>query len=374
MQAAQSALNKLLERNLEEAVAANDALQAQAVRGVETSLWVTLAIGLSVLAVLGLASRLVIGSVWRELGDEPATLRQRTRRIADGDLQVDGVAAADHRSLASAIGSMAVRLRDTVGTIRDASTSIATASNEIAAGNVELSSRTEASASNLQQTASSIAQLTISVRQSADAAREASRIAGDASKAAQRGGEIVAQVVDNMQEISVASRQIGEIIGVIDGIAFQTNILALNAAVEAARAGEQGRGFAVVAAEVRNLAQRSAGAAREIKDLITRSGQKVEGGSRLVQDAGTAMKEIVAGVQKVNAVIGEISTAASSQSASVSEVHRAANELDHMTQQNSTLVEEATAAAGSMRELAGHLQNVVDAFRIGSGASNPAAS
>jgi methyl-accepting chemotaxis protein len=373
MQSSQALLEGLLKASLEQAVAANDALQAQAVRGVQTSLWVTLGIGFAVLAVLGIASLLVVASVWRDLGDEPGTLKMLTRRIAQGDLEGAGLGSTgDDRSLGGAIASMASRLRETVATIRDASESIATSTNEIAVGNVDLSSRTEASASNLQQTAASIASLSVTVRQSADTAREASQLAGNVTQAAQRGGEVVAQVVTNMDEISSASRQIGEIIGVIDGIAFQTNILALNAAVEAARAGEQGRGFAVVAGEVRNLAQRSASAAREIKELITRSSEKVEGGARLVQDAGQAMGEIVGGVRKVNAMIGEISTQASAQSASIGEVHRAVNELDAMTQQNSALVEEAAAAAGSMRDLAGRLKSVVDSFRLGAEAHGEA--
>ncbi|MFC5500209.1 methyl-accepting chemotaxis protein [Caenimonas terrae] len=367
MQSAQSALDALVRRDLAQAVALTDSLQAQAVTGVGSGLWVTLAIGIVVLAVLGLASKVVIRSVWRELGEEPDTLHLLTRRIADGDLQLEGrPAERDGRSLNAAIATMAGRLRDTVGTIRAASESIAEASAEIAAGNANLSARTEASASNLQHTASSIAQLTVSVQQSAEAAQEANRLAGITSQAAHRGGDIVAQVVSNMDEITVASRKISEIIGVIDAIAFQTNILALNAAVEAARAGDQGRGFAVVAGEVRTLAHRSATAAREIKALIATSTDKVEGGSRLVQDAGKAMGEIVSGVQRVTVMIGEISTAATAQSVSIGEVHSAAHRLDEMTQQNSALVEEAAAAAGSMREQAGRLKNVVDAFRVGS--------
>jgi methyl-accepting chemotaxis protein len=290
MQAAQARLDGTLRNDLEQAVASNDALQAQAVGGVERALWVTLVIGVSVLTVLGVASRLVITSVWRDLGEEPGTLHLLTRRIADGDLEVETrVASGDERSLNAAIASMALRLRDTVATIRGASESIAIASREIAAGNAELSTRTDASAANLQQTAASIAQLTVTVKQSADAAGQARRIAEQASDSARRGGNIVAEVVSSMDEISVASRKIGDIIGVIDGIAFQTNILALNAAVEAARAGEQGRGFAVVAGEVRSLAHRSATAAREIKGLIAMSTGKVDGGTRLVRDAGVAM-------------------------------------------------------------------------------------
>jgi methyl-accepting chemotaxis protein len=366
MQATQAALEGGLQRDLAQAVKTTDALQAEAVAGVERALWVTLVIGVVVLLVLGIASRLVVTSVWRELGEEPRSLHLLTRRIAEGDLQVEArVAQGDGRSLNAAIASMAQRLRETVGTIRSASESIAVASNEIAAGNAELSARTDASAANLQQTASSIAQLTVSVQQSAQVAGEARRIAEEATKAARRGGDIVAEVVSNMDEISGASHKIGDIIGVIDGIAFQTNILALNAAVEAARAGEQGRGFAVVAEEVRTLARRSATAAREIKDLIGVSTIKVDGGMRLVRDAGTAMGEIVAAVQRVNGMIGEISTQATEQSASIGEVHRAADHLDNMTQQNSALVEEAGAAASSMRDLAGQLMDVVHAFRLG---------
>jgi methyl-accepting chemotaxis protein len=367
MQAAQTQLDGLLQAELKQAVASNDALQATAERGVEKALWVTLGIGLAVLAVLGVASSLLIRSVWRELGDEPGTLRLMTRRIAEGDLQLDaGARQAAAGSVHAAIVSMATRLRSTVATIRDASTSIATASNEMASGNAELSNRTEASAVNLQQTAASIAHLRERVQQSAESARDASALASAASDDALHGREIVARVVANMGAISAASARIADIIGVIDGIAFQTNILALNAAVEAARAGEQGRGFAVVAAEVRTLAQRSATAAREIKELIATSTHEVEGGRQLVEEAGGAMGQIVDGVLRVRAKIEEISVAAAAQSSSIGEVHRAADELDAMTHQNSALVEEAAGAAGSMKDLAASLQDMVDAFRVGS--------
>jgi methyl-accepting chemotaxis protein len=241
--------------------------------------------------------------------------------------------------------------------------SITVASAEIASGNQDLSSRTEQTASSLQQTSSSMEQLTGTVGQTADSARTANQLASSAAQAAQRGGDVVSQVVANMQEISGSSRKIAEIIGVIDSIAFQTNILALNAAVEAARAGEQGRGFAVVAGEVRNLAQRSANAAKEIKTLIGASVEKVESGSRLVQDAGSTMSEIVAGVQRVTDIIGEITAAASEQSSELGQVSQAVGQLDQMTQQNAALVEQSAAAAESLKEQAERMASLVTVFR-----------
>ena len=224
--------------------------------------------------------------------------------------------------------------------------------------------RTEQSASNLQQTASSMAHLTDSARSAAENASVASRLAGSASEVAQRGGAMVAQVVQTMEDINASSRKIGEIISVIDGIAFQTNILALNAAVEAARAGEQGRGFAVVAGEVRDLAQRSAQAAREIKVLISASVQKVDAGTRLVAEAGSTMTDIVGSVRRVSDVISEISQAAGEQTEGIGQVNSAVAQLDSMTQQNSALVEQSAAAAESMREQASRLSQAVGAFRL----------
>ncbi len=372
MQESQAKLTQLMKTRGEQALQATLDRQAEADRGVGNMLWVNLATGLLVLGVLGVASRLIVRSVWRDLGDEPDELHGLMRHIADGNLQVQPkVAHGDTRSLNAALAEMAGKLRQTVGLIRQATDSIATASTEIASGNQDLSTRTEATASSLQETASSMEHLTGSVRQSADAAQQANQMAGAAAAAAHRGGGMVEKVMTSMDEINAASRKISEIIGVIDGIAFQTNILALNAAVEAARAGEQGRGFAVVAGEVRTLAQRSAQAAREIKSLIVASGEKVESGARLVQDTGTAMKEIVSGVQRVTDIIGEISAAASEQSGGIGQVNQAVTQLDQMTQQNAALVEESAAAAASMREQAARLAEAVATFRIG--ADTPAA-
>ncbi len=290
-------------------------------------------------------------------------------RIADGDLTADVRATRSDElgRLLQAMGTMQERLRDMVGQIRQTSESIQVASQEVASGNADLSQRTELAASNLQQTASSMEQLTGTVRSSADSAHQANVLASTASTVATKGGEVVAQVVATMDAINASSKKIADIIGVIDGIAFQTNILALNAAVEAARAGEQGRGFAVVAGEVRNLAQRSAEAAREIKSLIGGSVERVETGARLVGDAGTQMTEIVASVQRVSAIIGEITHATAEQSTGIGQVNSAVTQLDQMTQQNAALVEQSAAAAESLREQAQRLSQVVGAFRLQAG-------
>jgi methyl-accepting chemotaxis protein len=289
-----------------------------------------------------------------------------TQHIADGDL-TSRVESGGNDELAQtlmALDGMQGKLRGTIGEVRSAVMAIENAAVEIASGTNDLSQRTEQSASSLQETASSMEELTATVKSSADNAAVARQLAETASNVAERGGAVVTQVIATMQDINNSSRKIGDIIGVIDGIAFQTNILALNAAVEAARAGEQGRGFAVVASEVRSLAQRSAQAAKEIKGLIGTSVDKVEAGSRLVGDAGTTMTDIVTSVRRVSDVIAEISQAASEQTKGLGQINSAIGQLDTMTQQNASLVEQSAAAAESMREQSIRLAEAVSAFRL----------
>jgi methyl-accepting chemotaxis protein len=289
------------------------------------------------------------------------------QQVADGDLGVEVRAEGSDESaqLLRSLAAMIANLRKIVGQVRSGVDSVGTASAQIAAGNADLSSRTEQQASSLQQTAASMEQLTGAVKTSAENARQADQLAAGASQAAANGGAVVGQVIGTMDEISASSRKMAEIIGVIDGIAFQTNILALNAAVEAARAGEQGRGFAVVAGEVRNLAQRSAQAAREIKAMIAESLQRVEAGHRQVSQAGEAMTEIVAQVKRVSDLIGEISAAAVEQSSGIGQVNSAISQMDQVTQQNAALVEESAAAAASLKDQAAQLARAVAAFRLG---------
>ncbi|SCK60307.1 methyl-accepting chemotaxis protein [Variovorax sp. HW608] len=286
--------------------------------------------------------------------------------VASGDLSQDFETerGGDFGRLLRGMGEMEDKLTDVVGRIRSATDSILVASGQIASGNQDLSSRTEEQASSLEQTAASMEELTSTVKQNADNARQANQLAVSASEVAVKGGRVVNEVVDTMAAINASSRKIVDIIGVIDGIAFQTNILALNAAVEAARAGEQGKGFAVVAAEVRSLAQRSAAAAKEIKSLIDDSVGKVDMGSALVGEAGKTMDEIVGSVRRVTDIMGEITAASQEQTSGIEQINQAITQMDQVTQQNAALVEEAAAAAASLQEQAGGLSQVVSVFRL----------
>ena len=289
------------------------------------------------------------------------------QRVSRGDLTANiTVGSADETGqLLQALKDMTASLRKTVAEVRASSDTIATASNEIAAGNLDLSSRTEQQASSLEETASSMEELTSTVKQNADNARQANGLAVTASDVAKKGGAVVSQVVDTMGSINESSRKIVDIIAVIDGIAFQTNILALNAAVEAARAGEQGRGFAVVASEVRNLAQRSAAAAKEIKTLIGDSVENVEIGAKLVDQAGATMDEIVESVKRVTDIMGEITAASQEQTAGIEQINQAITQMDDVTQQNAALVEQASAAAESLNGQAKNLSRVISIFDLG---------
>ncbi len=341
---------------------AADALQAHSAASLRRIL-LGAAAGLALLlAGIVAGGRLLIRGIQKPLAEANAV----AARIASGDLAspVPEGGGDEFGELLRSLGRMAEALDGVVRQVRQSTDSIAIASAEIATGNQDLSARTEQTSSSLQATASAMDQFTSTLQQSAGSAQQASGLAANARSVAQRGGDVVTQVVATMDDIHQSSRKIADIIGVIDGIAFQTNILALNAAVEAARAGEQGRGFAVVASEVRTLAQRSATAAREIKQLIGTSVERVEAGSQLVHDAGTTMQEIVRSVQHVNDMIGEITAAASEQSAGVGQVNQSVGQLDQMTQQNAALVEESAAAAQSLREQAEHLARTVSVFKL----------
>jgi methyl-accepting chemotaxis protein len=307
---------------------------------------------------------LLMRNVLALLGGDPAYAAQIVRSIAAGNLavQVD-LRRNDRQSLLFSMREMRDKLAEVVNQVRGGATSIASATSQIAAGNLDLSSRTEEQAESLEETASSMEEMTSTVKQNADNAQHANRMAADAAAVAGKGGALMAQVVDTMGAINSASGKITDIIGVIDGIAFQTNILALNAAVEAARAGEQGRGFAVVASEVRNLAQRSAAAAKEIKTLIGDSAAQVEGGTRLVEEAGAAMAAIVASIRGVADIMGEINTANREQTAGIEQINEAVTQMDQTTQQNAALVEEAAAAANALQQQADSLVQIVSVFK-----------
>ena len=321
-------------------------------------------VALALLASVALGV-LITRALLRQLGGEPGTAADLARSVAQGDLTVHiDLKPGDSTSLMAQLKAMQDSLANVVGQVRQNSESVATASAQIAQGNQDLSQRTEEQASALEETAASMEQLGSTVKQNADNARQANQLAMSASTVAVQGGEVVGQVVTTMKGINDSSKKIADIISVIDGIAFQTNILALNAAVEAARAGEQGRGFAVVASEVRNLAQRSAEAAKEIKSLITASVERVEHGTALVDRAGSTMTEIVSSIKRVTDIMGEISAASNEQSAGVSQVGEAVSQMDQATQQNAALVEESAAAAESLKGQAQQLVQAVAVFKL----------
>jgi methyl-accepting chemotaxis protein len=362
-----SELNREKEQNAQAAAA-----QAESLYQTSRSTMLLLVLG-SAMAGIGLGVVLTRG-LTRQLGGEPAYASAIAGSIAAGDLTVAvDLRQGDTSSMLYAMKSMRDSLSGIVGQVRAGTDTIASASSQIASGNLDLSSRTEEQASSLEETASSMEELTSTVKQNADNARQANHLAASASEVAQRGGEVVAKVVDTMASINGSSKKIVDIIGVIDGIAFQTNILALNAAVEAARAGEQGRGFAVVASEVRTLAQRSAAAAKEIKLLIDDSVSKVDAGAKLVDHAGETMGEIVTSVRRVTDIIGEISNASLEQTAGIEQINMAISQMDQVTQQNASLVEEAAAAAEAMQEQSAKLAQVVSVFTLDATAQ-PAAS
>jgi methyl-accepting chemotaxis protein len=365
-----ASINVLID--LEEKMNQEQAVQARSIVR-NFLLFMVLLCGIAI--AIGTAAAWFIGSgLLKQLGGEPAYAVEIAGNITAGNLTVAiDTKAGDSSSLLFAMRGMRDSLVNIVGQIRIGTDTIATASSQIAAGNMDLSARTEEQASSLEETAASMEELTSTVKQNADNARQANQLAESASSVAVKGGRVVSQVVDTMSAINSSSKKIVDIIGVIDGIAFQTNILALNAAVEAARAGEQGRGFAVVAAEVRNLAQRSAAAAKEIKTLIGDSVDKVEEGSKQVAEAGKTMDEIVGSVKRVTDIMAEITVASREQTSGIEQINQAITQMDQVTQQNAALVEEAAAAAASLQEQASGLSQVVSVFKLDQEQRNSAA-
>ena len=342
-----------------------NSLVRQAEEQYATQRGLLLGICVAAVALSVLAGLVITRGLLRSLGAEPGELNAVARRVASGDLStVPGASSAAAGSVLASMAQMQTSLVALIGQVRSAADSIATGSSQIASGNTDLSSRTEQQAASLQETASSMEELTSTVRQNAENSQQASLLSTSASEVAMKGSEVVGQVVTTMGDISASSTRIGDITGLIEGIAFQTNILALNAAVEAARAGEQGRGFAVVASEVRNLAQRSSSAAKEIKDLIGESVRKIEQGSTLAASAGQTMSEVTQAVARVTHIMGEIAAASSEQTRGIEQVNQAIIQMDSATQQNAALVEQAAAASKSLEGQGRQLTEAVASFRL----------
>jgi methyl-accepting chemotaxis protein len=362
--ASEATLGKIIDLN----ISVGDAAVTQAEKDSKISKTLMLVGATSMLCILLLLGVWITRSILMQMGGEPAYVAEVVKRVADGDLTVQvETKANDTSSMLYGIKDMVNKLTGIVTEVRGTTDSITVASQQIAQGNADLSQRTEEQASSLEETASSMEELTTTVRQNTENARQANQLATNASDIAVKGGQVVGDVVHTMASISESSRKIVDIISVIDGIAFQTNILALNAAVEAARAGEQGRGFAVVAGEVRNLAQRSAAAAKEIKTLIDDSVNKVDAGTKQVDQAGATMSEIVQAVKRVTDIMAEIAAASNEQSAGIEQVNQAVMQMDEVTQQNAALVEEAAAAAEALQEQSEVLMAAVSTFKLEAG-------